>query len=325
MSGILSKTVATGGYYLRLCTQRILATNTSIRDFKVKTFLKRRCVHCYFVRVDGRMHVECPVSPRHKTREPFNDMKRGPSERSKSKSTALPKYEIVGDNLMLPLKTINPLIVCKLCNGYFIEATTVIECVHTFCRSCLLKHFEENDNNCPTCNLEIHQCYPSQYVAFDRTMQDIVYKLVPGLYEEEQKRVKAFNKKRAIENGESYEEDEEVEKETVVHACCSNDDDLLDCHKRDHDMVGVELIAGENLDKLPRNILRVADSLTVSSLKRYVACVLLKDISKYNEFDFFCNNELMGRDFTLQFISRSRWRNKDGAILKLTYRSCVEY
>ncbi|VDP24166.1 unnamed protein product [Heligmosomoides polygyrus] len=61
-----------------------------------------------------------------------------------------------------------------------IDAITVIDCLHTFCKSCLLTYFEEEDNCCPTCEQLIHQSHPSHYVAFDRTMQDIVYKLVPG-------------------------------------------------------------------------------------------------------------------------------------------------
>lgn len=47
-----------------------------------------------------------------------------------------------------------------------------------------MKHLEEN-NTCPTCNIVIHQSHPLQYISFDRTMQDIVYKLVPGFQESE--------------------------------------------------------------------------------------------------------------------------------------------
>lgn len=43
-----------------------------------------------------------------------------------------------------------------------------------------MKHLEEN-NTCPACDIVIHQSHPLQYIGFDRTMQDIVYKLVPNL------------------------------------------------------------------------------------------------------------------------------------------------
>ncbi|NXT29905.1 PCGF3 protein, partial [Syrrhaptes paradoxus] len=82
----------------------------------------------------------------------------------------------------IKLWDINAHITCRLCNGYLIDATTVTECLHTFCRSCLVKYLEEN-NTCPTCRIVIHQSHPLQYIGHDRTMQDIVYKLVPGLQE----------------------------------------------------------------------------------------------------------------------------------------------
>lgn len=45
-----------------------------------------------------------------------------------------------------------------------------------------MKHLEEK-KTCPTCDNIIHQSHPLQYISFDRTMQDIVYKLVPKLQE----------------------------------------------------------------------------------------------------------------------------------------------
>lgn len=90
----------------------------------------------------------------------------------------------------IKLWDINAHITCRLCSGYLIDATTVTECLHTFCRSCLVKYLEEN-NTCPTCRIVIHQSHPLQYIGHDRTMQDIVYKLVPGLQEGELKRCSA--------------------------------------------------------------------------------------------------------------------------------------
>lgn len=60
--------------------------------------------------------------------------------------------------------------------------TMKIDCTISVCKSCLVKHLEEN-NTCPTCGNVIHQSHPLQYISFDRTMQDIVYKLVPNLQE----------------------------------------------------------------------------------------------------------------------------------------------
>lgn len=45
------------------------------------------------------------------------------------------------DHFLL-INTLNPYITCSICKGYLIDATTVIDCLHTFCKSCLLKYFE---------------------------------------------------------------------------------------------------------------------------------------------------------------------------------------
>ena len=37
-----------------------------IREYKVKTRLRRRCKSCYFVWRNGRLYVECNEHPRHK-------------------------------------------------------------------------------------------------------------------------------------------------------------------------------------------------------------------------------------------------------------------
>lgn len=49
------------------------------------------------------------------------------------------------ENVLL-LRTLNPYITCPICNGYFVDATTVLDCLHTFCKSCLLKHFEGKED-----------------------------------------------------------------------------------------------------------------------------------------------------------------------------------
>ncbi|KAF4528638.1 hypothetical protein B566_EDAN012786 [Ephemera danica] len=97
----------------------------------------------------------------------------------------------------IKLKTLNTHITCKICRGYLVEATTVTECLHTFCKSCLVKHLEEN-NTCPSCQIVIHQSHPLQYISFDRTMQDIVFKLVPGLQDDEIRREREFYRARGL-------------------------------------------------------------------------------------------------------------------------------
>lgn len=80
------------------------------------------------------------------------------------------------------LSELNEFISCPVCHGYLIDATTVSECLHTFCKSCIVKHIKNDHNKCPKCNTIIHERRPLDYLIQDRNKQDIVYKLVPQLY-----------------------------------------------------------------------------------------------------------------------------------------------
>ncbi|XP_053313983.1 polycomb group RING finger protein 1 [Spea bombifrons] len=96
------------------------------------------------------------------------------------------------------IKELNEHIVCYLCAGYFIDATTITECLHTFCKSCIVKYLQTS-KYCPLCNIKIHETQPLLNLKLDRVMQDIVYKLVPGLQENEDSRIRDFYQSRGLE------------------------------------------------------------------------------------------------------------------------------
>lgn len=50
------------------------------------------------------------------------------------------------------------------------------------CKSCIVK-FLQTSKYCPLCSTKIHETQPLLNLKLDRVMQDVVYKLVPGLQE----------------------------------------------------------------------------------------------------------------------------------------------
>ncbi|XP_037089413.1 polycomb complex protein BMI-1-like [Pollicipes pollicipes] len=86
-----------------------------------------------------------------------------------------------------------PHLVCTLCGGYYVDATTIAECLHTFCRSCILRHLRTT-RCCPaaTCDVLIHRTKGATSLRPDTTLQSIVYKTVPGLYRDEMRRRRQF-------------------------------------------------------------------------------------------------------------------------------------
>ncbi|KYM76894.1 Polycomb group protein Psc [Atta colombica] len=92
------------------------------------------------------------------------------------------------------LRDINPHLICLLCRGYLIDATTVGECLHCFCKSCILKYLS-TAAHCPLCKHAINKAKPN--FKADKALQDIVYKLVPGLYHREMLKRREFYKKHS--------------------------------------------------------------------------------------------------------------------------------
>jgi len=80
-------------------------------------------------------------------------------------------------NITFQTRILNPHLVCTLCMGYFNDACTIIECLHTFCRACIMRHFRESQV-CPTCDSNLGT-NPRDLVRTDRTLQSIVDKVFP--------------------------------------------------------------------------------------------------------------------------------------------------
>ncbi|KAJ0172094.1 hypothetical protein K1T71_012067 [Dendrolimus kikuchii] len=188
----------------------------------------------------------------------------------------------------IKLKTLNSHITCKICRGYFIDATTVTECLHTFCKSCLVKHLEEN-NTCPTCSIVIHQSHPLQYISFDRTMQDIVYKLVPDLQDNELKRERDFYRARGL----PCPKDAALTADKPGGGDELEQPDNTDCHRKDEQVnICLECIS-TSLRTLKRSFVRCSAQATITHLKKFVAKKVLNGIDKYRDIDILCNDELL--------------------------------
>ncbi|KAJ8783530.1 hypothetical protein J1605_009235 [Eschrichtius robustus] len=243
----------------------------------------------------------------------------------------------------IKLWDINAHITCRLCSGYLIDATTVTECLHTFCRSCLVKYLEEN-NTCPTCRIVIHQSHPLQYIGHDRTMQDIVYKLVPGLQEAEMRKQREFYHKLGLEvpgdvkgetcsakqhldshrNGETKADDS-----SNKEAAEEKQEEDGDYHRSDEQVSICLECNSSKLRGLKRKWIRCSAQATVLHLKKFIAKKL--NLSSFNErprvlsaeplapltevlfsrqLDILCNEEILGKDHTLKFVVVTRWRFK---------------
>jgi len=222
---------------------------------------------------------------------------------------------------------INEMITCKICSGYLIDATTIVECLHTFCKSCIVKHLNSEDNNtCPQCDDVIHQSHPLNYIKFDRTMQDIVYKLVPHLESNEYKRERDFYAEKGVPCPKDLEaeneKNEKMKKEEEEQAPDPNHN--TDYHRFDEqvDLV-LEAKEGSKMKDLKRKYIRCSSLTTITHLKKFIALKCLESIDCFREIDVTCDGELIPKDHTLKFVYITRWRTK-ASPLRLVYSPKID-
>ncbi|XVE73009.1 hypothetical protein DITRI_Ditri11bG0083700 [Diplodiscus trichospermus] len=68
---------------------------------------------------------------------------------------------------------------CPLCNKLLKDATTISECLHTFCRKCVYDKIQDEELECcPICNIDLG-CVPLEKLRPDHNLQDVRAKIFP--------------------------------------------------------------------------------------------------------------------------------------------------
>ncbi|KAL3316665.1 hypothetical protein Ciccas_004682 [Cichlidogyrus casuarinus] len=91
----------------------------------------------------------------------------------------------------MSISELNGYLMCGLCGGYLIESTVLSNCMHAFCRSCIVKYLCDN-KLCPLCQSFVDETRPGNPLKYDDALQKIVFKLVPGLLSKEIKNMEKF-------------------------------------------------------------------------------------------------------------------------------------
>ncbi|KAK6301917.1 hypothetical protein J4Q44_G00279700 [Coregonus suidteri] len=226
------------------------------------------------------------------------------------------------------VKDFNHFITCYVCKGYLNKPTTVTECLHTFCKSCIVQHFEDS-NDCPKCGIQVHETNPLEMLRLDNTLEEIIFKLVPGLREKEQQQeIEFWRSRKSKENG---EEDGPRSKRSRLNDEGDDGGDgdyhrsdpqiaiCLDC-LRNNSLVEENIVRG-----LMKKFIRCSTRVTVGTIKKFLS-LKLKLPSSY-ELDVLCNGEIMGKDHTMEFIYMTRWRLRGETAypMVLEYRPRIDF
>ncbi|KAL9983997.1 hypothetical protein ACROYT_G006249 [Oculina patagonica] len=215
----------------------------------------------------------------------------------------------------LKLQDLNSFITCELCRGYLIKPTTITECLHTFCRSCIMKYLQDSDDNkCPTCSIQIHETNPFDLLRPDKTLEDVIYKLMSRDEKENSVNNTTLKNQRKTKEVEEIKENvpdyaaEPVSKRIKISAVEEN-------FHRDDPQIGVCLeclndtsVQEQPVRELVRKYIRCSSRLTIAQIKKFLKVKL--DLRTADQVEVMCNGEIMGKDHTLEFVYMTRWRVK---------------
>uniref|UniRef100_A0A336MGF1 CSON011999 protein n=1 Tax=Culicoides sonorensis TaxID=179676 RepID=A0A336MGF1_CULSO len=203
------------------------------------------------------------------------------------------------------LKAINNFLMCCLCKGYIVEATAITECLHSFCRSCIVKHLTEQ-TYCPKCKI---QNVSKANLRPDDIIKALVYKTIPGLYQSEVQKTKKFNKAHNIEShhgddssttvDDDKKQNDDKSVENKQHYFSPDEPISLSLTYHAESLVG----SGVTVQAPPINYLQCPAAVTVHHLKRFVSAKYGIDIERDVNIEIICEDEVLPEDFTLMDVA----------------------
>ncbi|CAH4004766.1 unnamed protein product [Pieris brassicae] len=167
------------------------------------------------------------------------------------------------------LGEVNEHITCPLCRGYYIDATTIVECLHSFCRSCIIKHLQVK-KYCPVCEMMINSAKPN--IKLDKALQDIVYKLVPGLFQKEMERRQTFYASRPGPAASATPEQRGEDTERIIFS----PEDVISFSLEYSDVTDSDSISSKSSDSNEPQLPTTA--------RRYLQCPAVVNISHLKKF-----------------------------------------
>lgn len=191
-----------------------------------------------------------------------------------SSTAVVPQRTLLGE--------VNAHLTCYLCRGYYIDATTIVECLHSFCRSCIIKHLQVK-TYCPVCEMMINAAKPN--IKPDKALQDIVYKLVPGLFQKEMERRRSFYASRPGPAATATPEQRGEDTERIIFS----PEDVISFSLEYADATDSDSISSKSSDSneqppaaVTRRFLQCPAVVNISHLKKFLSMKFDIDNSQYS-------------------------------------------
>uniref|UniRef100_T1KWU9 RING-type domain-containing protein n=1 Tax=Tetranychus urticae TaxID=32264 RepID=T1KWU9_TETUR len=219
---------------------------------------------------------------------------------SSNASTATSTTQNIKLNNNLKLSHFNNQFKCSLCLGYIINATTINECLDSFCRSCIVKHFNDN-HDCPKCGLKLNETRKWETLRMDSILQSFIYKLVPGLFRSELKLRKEFHSKSNVSPCDYYDEQKDYYQLTdkisvlLMYSKYSNDKSKKSSNGKK--MIGSDKTSTTSSSSDEHRYLLCPAGFPIGSLKKFIC--LKYELSSCFKVDIMFDDKILDDDLQL--------------------------
>ena len=228
--------------------------------------------------------------------------------------------------LTFQAEKVNPHLVCKLCTGYFREPFTIVECMHKFCKSCIVVALESGIRNCPTCGVSLGPD-PRKGILFDRTMHEIVNKIFPQIEKKDEENEREFYCNRNIKKKAKFRNsDVSAKKRDRDDGCYDRSrtrmlfsaEDFTNVNLAPHSILSSE--SSSHMPRLQKPCLKVPGKIKVIQIKKFLVMKLPEcEVKDTSSIEVLCNGAPVGDELSIIFINRTNW-DKSLGDLTLTYR-----
>nr|CCA27133.1 conserved hypothetical protein [Albugo laibachii Nc14] len=218
-----------------------------------------------------------------------------------------------GRKVSFRYKDINRHFICTLCNGYFRDAQTIKECLHTFCNGCIRSYFWRNRDahKCPTCSVHLGVKPWTQLIS-DPSIQGLISKIFPDPTQQEKKEELKFYKHLSIKR-------KEIIREAKAHAGVpiKRARAVRRLQFEVHPQRSPKLPLFFQLDRLKVPHMNTDATFKILYLKKFVAKLL--QLPNFNQIQILCEGLPVGAEYSLDFIVRTRWKDRSKKLI-LEYR-----
>ncbi|KAF8821681.1 zinc finger, C3HC4 type (RING finger) domain-containing protein [Cardiosporidium cionae] len=252
-----------------------------------------------------------------------------------------------GLDVKFKLRVLADLLKCPICKGYFREAHTIRECLHTFCKVCIYQHCASGQTECPTCNEQLPTNLEG--IEFDRIIQNMVDKLFPhfsvleqiekqNLYgfcgldyqatpAEERTLAKVLAESAEVTSVAALTTtsrgETEVENDDTTASWLNMREFFKNVVNRDFKLSTQQNMAlalfpdNKQVRALQRPYIRTAAQIPVQHLMQYIAGKL--KLPNSSRLELFLEKQIIHKSHTLEFVCKSRRLDPLKCIL-ITYR-----